>query len=184
MGPRGVAFGVVSPLEGNEKDVNEENAAGGRVIVNEFVDLSSKREGKDDWIGRLEATSVDEARGPSFLFSIALSKRPKLGKTLSKSSLSETSSLPSSINLRDEERGVHRPNEGVLVLGELLRGVVSPFAVVFSVIDAAAAAVAAAVLSLGTRFKGRWEPEVRRIDDPKAALAEALRLPPGTIGSE
>jgi hypothetical protein len=183
-----VAFGVVSPLEGNEKDVNEENAAGGRVIVNEFVDLSSKREGKDDWIGRLEATSVDEARGPSFLFSIALSKRPKLGKTLSKSSLSETSSLPSSINLRDEERGVHRPNEGVLVLGELLRGVVSPFAVVFSVIDAAAAAVAAAaaaaVLSLGTRFKGRWEPEVRRIDDPKAALAEALRLPPGTIGSE
>jgi hypothetical protein len=177
-----VAFGVVSPLEGNENEVNDENAAGGKVIVNKLVDLSSKREGKDDWTGRLEATSVVEDKGSFFLFSIVLSKRPKLGKTLSKSSLSEASSLPSSINLRDEERGVHKPNEGVLPLGELLRGVVSPFAAVFSV--DAAAATAAAVLSLGTRFRGRWEPEVRRIDDPKAALAEALRLPPGMIGSE
>lgn len=91
-----------------------------------------------------------EVKGPSFLLWVVLSKRPKLGKTVSKSSLSEASSLPSSISLRDEERGVHKPNEGVPVLGELLLGVVSPFAVFFSVV-----AAAAAVLSLGTRFRGR-----------------------------
>jgi hypothetical protein len=119
---------VVSPLEGKENELSEVNAAGGRVIVNEFVDLSSKREGRDDWMGKLEATSGAEVRGSSFL--------------------SEVSSLPSSISLRDEERGVHKPNEGVLAPGELLLGE-SFFAV------AAAVSVATAVLSFGPRFRGR-----------------------------
>jgi hypothetical protein len=104
----------------------------------------------------------------SFLFSWSSLKRPKLGSTLSKSSLSEASSLPSSISLRDEGPGVHKPNEGLLVLGELLLEPVSP----------------AAVVRDGPRPRGRWEAEVRRIDDPKAALAELLRLPMGTMGSE
>jgi hypothetical protein len=36
----------------------------------------------------------------------------------------------------------------------------------------------------GVRVEGRWEPELRRIDDPRAALAEVLRLPFGMMGSE
>lgn len=163
-----MAFGVVSPLGGNENEVSEVMAAGGKLIDNEFVELSSKREEKDDCVDEFEVDMAAEAWASPLLSSGIPLKRLKLGSTESKSSLSEASSLPSSISLRDEGPGVHRPNEDVLALGELLLEPDSPVAVVRA----------------GPRFSGRCDPEVRRKDDPTVALAEALRLPIGMIGSE
>lgn len=163
-----MAFGVVSPLGGNENELSEVMAAGGKLIDNEFVELSSKREEKDDCVDEFEVDMAAEAWASPLLSSGIPLKRLKLGSTESKSSLSEASSLPSSISLRDEGPGVHRPNEDVLALGELLLEPDSPVAVVRA----------------GPRFSGRCDPEVRRKDDPTLALAEALRLPMGMIGSE
>lgn len=59
IGPRGVALGVVSPLEGNENELREEIAAGGKLIDIELFELSSKRGNEDDWVELYEVDMVE-----------------------------------------------------------------------------------------------------------------------------
>lgn len=91
----------------------------------------------------------------------------KLGKRASKSSLSDSSSN-SSINLNDDGAGAHNPNEELPFTGELLLGPAPP---VFRADG-------------GGRDAGRCVPEFLRSVVLIIALAEVLRLPLGSPGSE
>lgn len=157
-GPLGLLLGVESPLEVIEKGPRVGIAGEGRagvnglrgVISNLGVTLSESKKS----VFRIWSCVV-----PCFFSGLGDLKLPKFGSRVSKSSSSSSSIPPSSISLSEEGPADHSPNAGTLVPGELLLDPDPP------------------VANIGAREGARWDPALRCIEEPNAALAELLRLP-------